>query len=124
MEMIGWVWWVVSGIASWLLALVWFLISGWVSTLLQIIVVVGVVFFLRYGWRRAPAELYTRTRSFARFLWGWIRARGPNAEEYQAQQQSVRVVSVKEFGDINISTLLSLLMLIGLFCLSQLLLGS
>jgi hypothetical protein len=43
MEIIGWVWWVVSGIASWLFALVWFLISGWVSTLLQIIVVVGVV---------------------------------------------------------------------------------
>ena len=124
MEIAGWLWWVISGIASRLLALVWFLINGWVSTVLQILVLVGVVYFLRYGWRRAPGELYVRTRSFARFFWSWFRARESNATECQARQQPVRVVAVKEFGDINVSTLLSLLMLIGLFCASQLLPGN
>jgi hypothetical protein len=124
MEIIGWAWWAVFGIASRLLALVWFLINGWVSTLLQILVLVGVVYFLRYGWRRAPGEICVRTRSFARFFWSWVRARESNFKEYQARQQTVRVVAVKEFGDINISTLLSLLTLIGLFCASQLLRGN
>ena len=31
----------------------WFLIGGWVSTLLQIIVLIGVVYLLKYGWQRA-----------------------------------------------------------------------
>jgi hypothetical protein len=124
MEIIGWAWWVVSGIASRLLALAWFLINGWVSALLQILVVIGVVYFLRYGWRRAPGELWVRTQSFARFFWSWFRARELNFKEYQARQQTVRVVAVKEFGDINVSTLLSLFTLIGLFCASQLLRGN
>jgi hypothetical protein len=35
-------------------------------------------------------------------------------------EQPVRFVTVKEFGDINISTLLSLLMLVGLFAVAKL----
>ena len=35
-------------------------------------------------------------------------------------EQPARVVKVKEFGDINISTLLSLLMLVGLMCAAKL----
>jgi len=123
MEIIGWLWWLISSIASYLLALLWFLVSGWVSTLLQILVLVGVIYFLRYGWRQAPAELYVRTRSLLRFLWGWLRARETTTGAYQARAQPVRVVTAKEFGDINISTLLSLIVLIGLFCASQLLRG-
>src|SRR5262249_13203705 len=97
--------------------------SGWVSTLLQILVLVGVIYFLRYGWRQAPAELYVRTRSLLRFLWGWLRARETTSGVYQARPQPVRVVTTKEFGDLNISSFLSLIMLIGLFCASQLLRG-
>ena len=44
---------------------------------------------------------------------GWIRARDADASGREAVQ-TVRVVKVKEFGDVNISTLLSLLMLMGL----------
>jgi hypothetical protein len=43
----------------------------------------------------------------------WIRAREEDVSGRQIVQ-TVRVVEVKEFGDVNISTLLSLLMLVGL----------
>jgi len=38
----------------------------------------------------------------------------------QKPAQPVRVVRIKEFGDINISTLLSLLTLAGLMCAAKL----
>jgi hypothetical protein len=91
------------------------LISGWVSTLLQIAVLVGAIFFLKYGWQRAPVELWRRTRSVALFGWGWIRAREPQGNATrEVARETVRVVRVKEPGDVNISTLLSLLMIGGL----------
>jgi len=113
MDIIGWLWWLASTLFIGSLSLIWFLISGWVSTLLQIAVLVVVIYFLKYGWQRAPAEIWRRSRSFAGFFVGWIRAAdsGPSSRD---AAQAVRAVKVKEFGDVNISTLLSLLMLAGL----------
>src|SRR5690349_9524855 len=75
MDIVGWLLWLVSAVFSGLLSLIWFLISGWVSTLLQIGLLVVVIYFLKYGWQRAPAELWRRSRSFAGFFVSWIRAR-------------------------------------------------
>jgi hypothetical protein len=91
----------------------WFLIGGWVSTLLQITVLVGIFYYLKYGWQRAPSEIWRRSRSFASFFWGWLRAREPVQPTVQHTTDIVRIVRVKEFGDINLSTLLSLVMMIG-----------
>ena len=113
MELIGWLWWFLSSAAIWSFRLLWFLVSGWVSTLLQIALLIGVIYFLKYGWRRAPFEIWRRTQSSGRFIWAWLRAREP-VGAVPTSERAVRVVTVKEFGDINISTLLSLLMLAGL----------
>ena len=119
MEIIGWLWWLLSSVLLALFGLLWFLLSGWVSTLLQIALLIGVIYFLKYGWRRAPFEIWRRTRSFGRFFWAWLRAQDAMVPA-PASQQPVRIVRVKEFGDINISTLLSLMMLAGLICASKL----
>jgi hypothetical protein len=113
MDILAWLWWVASTLVTGILSLTWFLISGWVSTLLQIALLVIVIYFLKYGWQRAPGEIWKRSRAFAGFFWSWIRARDTVASE-RATVQTVRVIKVKEFGDVNISTLLSLLMLGGL----------
>ncbi|HEX5959237.1 MAG TPA: hypothetical protein VFY92_11375 [Hyphomicrobiaceae bacterium] len=120
MDILGWLAWMLMGLLGLLWTLlglawtvVWFLISGWVSTLLQIAVLVGAIFFLKYGWQRAPAELLKRATSLGRFAWGWVRTREPSTAAPEVRQV-VRVVHVKEPGDINVSTLLSLLMLAGL----------
>jgi hypothetical protein len=113
MDLLGWLWWLLSSVVFWFFRLLWFLLSGWVSTLLQIALLIGVIYFLKYGWRRAPFEIWRRTQSFGRFFWGWLRAREPVAAA-ATSEPTVRIVRVKEFGDINISTLLSLLMLAGL----------
>jgi hypothetical protein len=113
MDLVGWLWWLLSSVAFWFFRLLWFLLSGWVSTLLQITLLIGVIYFLKYGWRRAPFEIWRHTKSFGRFFWGWLRAREPVVPVH-APESAVKVVKVKEFGDINISTLLSLLMLAGL----------
>ena len=113
MDILGWLWWLGSTLFTTILSVLWFLISGWVSALLQIALLVVVIYFLKYGWQRAPAEIWRRSRSFAGFFVGWIRAADPGVSSREAAQ-AVRVVKVKEFGDVNISTLLSLLMLVGL----------
>jgi hypothetical protein len=129
MDILGWLWWAflsVLGLVWWLLGLlwtvVWFLISGWVSTLLQIAILVAVIFFLKYGWQRAPAELWRRGSAFARFAWKWLSARETEGgiAPREVLRERIRIVRVKEFGDINISTLLSLLMLAGLALLATL----
>src|ERR1043166_256017 len=113
MDMLGWLWWLVSTLFTGMLSLIWFLVSGWVSTLLQIALLVGVIYFLKYGWQRAPAEIWRRSRSFTGFFVSWIRARDSDSTGRESSP-TVRVVKFKEFGDVNISTLLSLLMLAGL----------
>src|SRR5262245_31461161 len=117
MDILAWLWWVISTVLGVAFALVWFLVSGWVSALLQIALLVIIVYFLKYGWQRAPAEIWRRTRAFARFFLGWIRARDTAPIP---QEAPVRVVKAKEFGDINVSTLLSLMMLAGLVLVSRL----
>jgi hypothetical protein len=126
MDILGWLGWAlvtVLGLVWWLLgflwAVVWFLISGWVSTLLQVTLLIAAIFFLKYGWQRAPAELWRRGSTVARFSWNWLRAREPQAASREVREV-VRVVRVKEVGDVNISTLLSLLMLLGLVLLGTL----
>jgi len=114
MEILAWLAWGVAAVLGFLWSLVWFLISGWVSTLLQIAVLIATIYFLKYGWQRAPAEILRRTRSFGHFFWSWVRARELQTNSEVHVREVVRVVRAKELGDINVSTLLSLVMLIGL----------
>ena len=121
MDIVVWIAWALFSVLGLVWWVVWFLISGWVSTLLQIAVLIASVFFLKYGWQRAPAELWKRTRSLGLFVWGWLRAREPQGTATrEVVRETVRIVRVKEPGDINISTLLSLLMVAGLALLATL----
>ena len=61
MEIVAWLGWAVAAVLGVLWSLVWFLISGWVSTLLQIAVLIATIYFLKYGWQRAPVEILRRT---------------------------------------------------------------
>ena len=119
MEIVAWLGWAVLAVLGVLWSLVWFLISGWISTLLQIAVLIATIYFFKYGWQRAPVEIWRRTRSFGRFFWSWLRAREPQVSPDVHVREVVRVVRAKEFGDINISTLLSLLMLVGFALLTR-----
>lgn len=112
--MAAWLWWIIATGAGAAWTVLWFLIGGWVSTLLQIMVLIGIVYVLKYGWQRAPLEIWRRTCSFSKFFWSWIRARDVNATSSPQVREIVRVVRVKEAGDVNVSTLLSLAALVGL----------
>jgi hypothetical protein len=114
MDIVAWAVWALLSLLGILWTVLWFLISGWVSTLMQVALLVAAIFFFKYGWQRAPAELWRRARSFGRLFWTWMRAREPQAAPVAGVGEVVRVVRVKEFGDVNVSTLLSLLMLAGL----------
>jgi hypothetical protein len=113
MDIVVWIGWALFALLRAVWSVVWFLISGWVSTTLQIALLVAVLFFLKYGWQQAPGELLRRTRSLARFVWGWVRAKDVQAAPGEVREV-VRIVPVKELGDINVSTLLSLIVLAGL----------
>lgn len=114
MDALGTVWWLVAGLVSALWSIVWFLISGWVSTIAQILVVIGVIYGFKYGWRRAPLEIAKALKSFGAFFWGWLRARDMSRPAGSvATREVIREVRVKEWGDVNVSTLLSLLVIAG-----------
>ena len=119
MEFLAWAWWLAATVFGFFLTILWFLVSGWVSTLLQIALLVAVIYFMKYGWQRAPTEIWRRTRAFAGFFLGWLRVR-ESAVASSAPSLMVQIVRVKEFGDINISTLLSLLLLAGLLLATRL----
>lgn len=117
METAAWLASILLTVLSLAWSLIWFLISGWVSTLLQIAVVILAIYGLKYGWRRAPFEIWRRSQSFFRFFWSWIRARDPDARPDVEVREVIREVRVRELGDINLSTAMSLAMLIGLVLL-------
>lgn len=115
MDILAWMWWAVSSLFGVVWTVVWFLLGGWVSTLAQIAVIVLVIFGMKYGWRQAPYEVWTRLNSFGRFAWAWIRAKDPGASPVRVEtREVVRTVKVKEPGDVNLSSLLNVLMLAGL----------
>jgi hypothetical protein len=114
MDVLAWLWWVTTKVLGIAWSLVWFLVGGWVSTLAQILVIVAVIFLYKYGWQRAPVEIWSRGVGFGRFVWAWVRQRdaGVGARERPERvREVVRVVRAKELGDVNLSTLLSLIML-------------
>lgn len=118
MEILSWLWWLVVSVLGLAWTVIWFLISGWVSTLLQIAILVIVIYSLKYGWQRAPHEIWKRTSSFGRFFWNWVRARDPSAGQPVVETREViRVVRGRDFGDVNASTLLSVLTMGGLLVL-------
>lgn len=120
MDIVAWLFSALLTAAGVLWALVWFLIGGWVSTLLQIAVLIVVIYGLKYGWRRAPFEIWRRTQSFGRFFWNWIRAREPDSRPLAQGPEVIREIRVHDFGDINISTVMSLVAIVGLGCLAAL----
>lgn len=116
MDILAWLWWALTSVLSIAWSLVWFLLGGWVSTLAQIAVLVGIIFFYKYGWQRAPAEIAARVSTLGRFVWSWMRQRetvtagAPRVEV----REVVRTVRVKEAGDINMSSLLNVLVFVGI----------
>ncbi len=114
--LLGVLWWLLS--ALW--GLIWLLIGGWVSTALQIIVLILAYYAYRYGWRRAPMEAWRGVRAISRWGWNWLRgveAMAGGAErqgERVREVEVVREIRVKEFGDVNLSSLMNVSMLVGL----------
>ncbi len=114
MEILSWIGWLLAALAGWIWSVAWLLLGGWVSTLLQILVIVFVVFAFKYGWRRAPVELALRVRPMAGWLWRWVTARERPAYAAASAPPEVRIIRVKAPGDINLSSLLNVIMLTGL----------
>ncbi len=115
------------GVVLWLLSalwgLIWLLIGGWVSTALQIIVLIFAYYAYRYGWRRAPLEAWRSVRAIGRWGWNWLRgveamAGAPHSERVR-EIEVVREMRVKEFGDVNLSSLMNVSMLAGLMLLAM-----
>jgi hypothetical protein len=113
-EIVSWTGWLLSTLAGWIWSVAWLLIGGWVSTLLQILVIVFVVFAFKYGWRRAPLELALRVRPLAGWLWRWVTARERAAYAGTSAPPEIRIIRVKAPGDVNLSSLLNVIMLAGL----------
>ncbi len=119
MEFLGWLWWALAKLVGAVWSVGWFLLGGWVVTLAQIAVIGLVVYGYKYGWRRAPVEIARHARTFGGFLWAWMRARemtsgGRAASGKSDAREVVRTVYRKQAGDINVSTLLSIVALFGL----------
>ena len=114
---------VVLWILSTLWSLIWLLIGGWVSTVLQIIVLVLAYYAYRYGWRRAPLEAWRGVRAITRWGWNWLRGveamAGVPERERVREVEVVREIRVKDFGDVNLSSLMNVSMLAGLLVLAM-----
>jgi hypothetical protein len=123
MEFVSWIVWLLAALAGWIWSITWLLLGGWVSTLAQILVIVFIVFGFKYGWRRAPLEIALRVRPLAGWLWRWATSREPRSGRvYDAPSgvPEVRYIRVKAPGDVNLSTLLNVVMLAGLALLPTL----
>ncbi len=120
MDVLGWLWWLVTSLLGLVWTVAWFLLGGWVATLAQIAVLTLIIFGYKYGWRRAPQEVMSRLSTVGRYAWAWIRAREvPRAAPAQPGPRDLRSAGGlrrAQPGDvhINISTMLSVLMLAGL----------
>ena len=117
--LLGLVLWILSTLWS----LIWLLIGGWVSTALQIIVLVLAYYAYRYGWRRAPLEAWRGVRAITRWGWNWLRGVEAMADvperERVREVEVVREIRVKDFGDVNLSSLMNVSMLAGLLVLAM-----
>jgi hypothetical protein len=114
MEIVSWIGWLLAALAGWIWSIAWLLVGGWVSTLLQILVIVFLVFAFKYGWRRAPLEMALRVRPVAGWLRRWVSLRERPGFETARGTREVRIIRVKAPGDVNLSSLLNMLMLTGL----------
>ena len=79
MEILGWLWWGIVKVLGIVWSFVWFLLGGWVATLVQLVILIGAVFAMKYGWRRAPQEMWSRAQTVGRFAWAWAEHRGIDA---------------------------------------------
>ena len=121
-NILGWLWWGIVKVLGLAWSFAWFLLGGWVATLAQIAVIAFLIFGYKYGWRQAPQEVLARAGPAGRVLWGWVRARSSGSVPPRAAKSERRVASPagprhgrrKEAGDVNISTLLSVVALGGL----------
>jgi hypothetical protein len=117
--LLGLVLWILSTLWS----LIWLLIGGWVSTALQIIVLVLAYYAYRYGWRRAPLEAWRGVRAITRWGWNWLSGveamAGVPERERVREVEVVREIRVKDFGDVNLSSLMNVSMLVGLLVLAM-----
>ena len=117
--LLGLVLWILSTLWS----LIWLLIGGWVSTALQIIVLVLAYYAYRYGWRRAPLEAWRGVRAITHWGWNWLRGAeamaGVPERERVREVEVVREIRVKDFGDVNLSSLMNVSMLAGLLVLAM-----
>jgi hypothetical protein len=123
MEIVSWIVWFLAALAGWVWSIAWLLLGGWVSTLAQILVIVFIVFAFKYGWRRAPLEIAQRTRPVAGWAWRWATSRESRSwrdDDVVRGPAEVRVIRVKAPGDVNLSSLLNVVMLAGVVLLRAL----
>ena len=123
MDIVGWLFWLLKWVFSLAWSLAWLLLGGWVSTAAQILALLGIIAVYRHGWSRAPLEVWSQLSGFVRFAVNWLRGRDAMSGRAAAARQGtsaerVRIIRVKELGDINLSTALSVLMLAGLCVLA------
>ena len=119
MDILAWLWWGIVKILGLIWSFAWFLLGGWVATLVQLMIIVGIVFAMKYGWRQAPLEMLARGRSAGRFLWAWARMKesglsGSARPSDPVRRETVRIIRSRQPGDISASTLLTVLTLMGL----------
>ncbi len=121
MELLGWIWWLILKVVGLAWGIVWFLLGGWVATLAQIGVIVAVIFGYKYGWRQAPQEILARSGTVGRFIWSWVRKRELPAPSAAAPARAAprpaslpKGARARQPGDVNLSTLLSVLALAGI----------
>ncbi|MFN3869687.1 MAG: hypothetical protein ACK4MF_11565 [Hyphomicrobiaceae bacterium] len=115
--------WIVSTLWS----VIWLLIGGWVSAALQIIVVVLAIFAYRYGWREAPYRAWRGARAVGRWAWAWLRGAEAMAAANDGggaarvrEVEVIRTIRVRNFGDVNLSSLMNAAMMLGLALLTNL----
>lgn len=117
MDIVGWIVWLGAAALSLAWSIVWFLVGGWVVTAAQIFVVVLAIFAYKFGWRRALGELMSRTSAVSRRAWAWVRRREVEPDRTatpQTGRTQVRIVRRSSVGDVNLSTLLSIIALAGI----------